>query len=117
MPCPAEAALRADEVRELSALPGADFLVDTEPRECDFGRHAPGTQHATLAQMQYVAPGTLVYWWLLWDDAGHRELRVAQGCPQLVVDETCLLVEGHPGACDQSTGFTREELAGWTGVN
>ncbi|MGW3272253.1 hypothetical protein ACWDFH_12375 [Streptomyces kronopolitis] len=111
MPCPAEAALTANEVRELSALPGADFEVDTEPRECDFAVHAAGTQHVTLAQMQYIGPGSLTYWWLFWDDAGHRELRVAPECPKLVVDETCLLVEGHPGACDQSIGFTREELA------
>ncbi|MEW1548407.1 hypothetical protein [Streptomyces tsukubensis] len=56
-------------------------------------------------------PGKLVVWWLLWDDKGRRELRIAPGCEKAVVSETCLLIKGHPGTCDQSIGFTREELA------
>ena len=116
MPCPAEAALTADEVRALSALPGAEFEVDTEPRGCELAVHAPGTQHATSAQMQYTESGLIVLWWLFWDDEGHRELRIAPECSKLVVTEACLLVKGHPGACDQSIGFTREELARGLGL-
>lgn len=110
MPCPAEVALTDDEVHALNALPGADFEVDAEPLGCDFGAHGPEAQHTVCAQMQYESSG-LVLWWLFWDDEGRRELQVAPGCQKVVVSEACLLVEDHPGACDQSLGFTREELA------
>ncbi|MFJ2778170.1 MULTISPECIES: hypothetical protein [unclassified Kitasatospora] len=56
-------------------------------------------------------PGGLALWWLFWDDEGRRELRIAPGCEKVVVSEAFLLVEDHPGTCDQSIGFTREELA------
>jgi hypothetical protein len=108
--CRAHAALTVDEVRYLNALPGADFKADMKPLGCDFAAHGPGGRHAVCAQMQYTGAGDLVLWWLRWDDHGHRELRIAPGCRKIVVDETCLLIEGHPGACDQDSGWTREEL-------
>ncbi|MFD4576726.1 hypothetical protein ACFWNK_30715 [Streptomyces sp. NPDC058417] len=110
MPCTAEAALTDDEVRALNALPGADFEVDTEPLGCDFGVHGSDAQHTVYAQMQYE-PGELVLWWLFWDDEGRQELRIAPGCEKVVVSEACLRVEGHPGTCNPSIGFTREELS------
>ncbi|WP_433855170.1 hypothetical protein [Streptomyces kronopolitis] len=110
MPCSAEVALTDDEVRALNALPGADFEVDAEPLGCDFGVHGPNVQHTVCAQMQYE-PGRLVLWWLLWDDEGRRELRISPGCQKVVVSDACLLIEDHPGTCDQSIGFAREELA------
>ncbi|MFE7114098.1 hypothetical protein ACFU99_01555 [Streptomyces sp. NPDC057654] len=111
MPCSATVALENDEVRILNALPGADFEVDAEPLGCDFGEHGLDVQHTVCAQMQYTGNGGLVLWWLLWNDGGRRELRIAPGCRKVVVCEACLLIEGHPGACDQSIGFTREQLA------
>lgn len=111
MPCSAEVALTDDEVRALNALPGADFEVDAEPLGCDFGVHGPDVQHTACAQMQYTEPDGVERWWLLWDDEGRRELRIAPGCQKVVVSDTCLLIEDHPGTCDQSIGFTREELA------
>ncbi|NUQ96153.1 MAG: hypothetical protein HOY79_06170 [Streptomyces sp.] len=104
-------ALTDDEVRALNALPGADFEVDAEPLGCDFGVHGPDVQHTACAQMQYTEPDGVERWWLLWDDEGRRELRIAPGCQKVVVSDTCLLIEDHPGTCDQSIGFTREELA------
>lgn len=100
--CRASAVLSADEARILNALPGADFTADTEPLGCDFTAHEPGMRHAACAQMQSTDSGDLALWWLLWDDGGSRELRMASGCQKLVVDETCLLIDGHPGNCDEN---------------
>ena len=102
--CPAEAALTNDEACDLNILPGADFKADTKPLGCDFAMHASGGRHAVCVQVQYTA-GTLILWWLLWDDDGYRELRIAPGCRRNVVDESCLLIWDHPGECDQDCGW------------
>jgi hypothetical protein len=108
--CRAYAALTVDEARYLNAMPGADFKADAKPLGCAFATHGPGGRHAVCAQMQYTGAGDLVLWWLRWGAHGHREIRIAPGCRKIVVDETCLLIEGHPGECDQDCGWTREEL-------
>jgi hypothetical protein len=82
----------------------------TEPLGCDFAMHEPEAPHTVCAQMQYTAAADLVLWWLLWDEDGYRELRIAPGCRKIVVDETSLLIEGHPQDCDEDWGWTREEL-------
>ncbi|HWU06338.1 MAG TPA: hypothetical protein VN520_08125 [Streptomyces sp.] len=108
--CRAQATLTAQETRYLNALPDADFTADAHPLGCDFAAHPRETRHAACAQMQYTGAGELVLWWLLWGEDGHREIRTAPGCRRHVVDETCLLIEDHPGACDQDCGWSREEL-------
>lgn len=105
--CPAEAVLTIDEARYLNTLPGADFDANTEPLGCDFEVHEPEVRHAACAQMQYIEPGKIVLWWLLWGEDGHRELRIEQGCRKTVVDETCLLIKGHPHGCNQDIFSTR----------
>ncbi|MER6526638.1 hypothetical protein [Streptomyces sp. NPDC001508] len=107
--CPAAAALTNAEARDMNILPGADFEADTEPLGCEFAVHDAEWRHAACAQVQFIA-GKLILWWLLWDDAGYRELRIAPGCNRSVVDESCLLIWDHPGECDQDCGWTREEL-------
>lgn len=108
--CRAQAVLTAQEAHYLNALPGADFMADAQPLGCDFMAHLPGVRHVACAQMQYTGAGSLVLWWLLWGEDGHRELRTALGCRKGVVDETCLLIDGHPGDCDQDCGWSREGL-------
>jgi hypothetical protein len=101
MRCPAETALTADETCRLDALPYTHFELDEMPYQCDFGEHGTEVRHTALAQMQHYEPGGLVLWWVLWDDEGHQEVRLWPGCDQPVAEETCLLIKGHPGACDQ----------------
>ncbi|WP_141747548.1 hypothetical protein [Streptomyces nanshensis] len=109
--CPAQAALTAAQARLLNALPGAGFDAGTEPLGCDFASHGPEVRHSACVQMQDTGSGEgLVLHWLLWGEDGSREIRIALDCPKLVVDETCLLIDGHPGPCDQDIGFTPEEL-------
>ncbi|WP_328434597.1 hypothetical protein [Streptomyces sp. NBC_00425] len=93
----------------MNSLPGADFEADAEPLGCDFAMHDAGGRHAVCAQMQYIA-GKVILWWLLWDDDGYRELRIAPGCRRSVVAESCLLIWDHPGECNQDCGLTREDL-------
>lgn len=105
MRCSAETTLTPDEMRRLEALPCATDFGLQAPYACDLEEHGPEERHSTLAQMQHYEPGGLAYWWLLWDDAGRQEVRLWPGCDRIVVDETCLLIKDHPGACDQEIGW------------
>ncbi|MEU7156066.1 hypothetical protein AB0A98_06425 [Streptomyces chrestomyceticus] len=95
----------------MNAWSGAGFEVDAEPLGCDFGEHGPGVHPTVCVQMKYTEFGGLVLWWLFWNDERRRELRIAPGCQRAVVSGACLLIKDNPGACDQSIGFTREEIA------
>jgi hypothetical protein len=100
----------------MNALPHAVFDVSIRPHPCEFTVHGPEVRHAFNTQVQDDEKGGLVLWWLLWDDSGNRELKIAPGCHRIVGEERCLLIDEHPGDCDEEIGFTREELAEGLGL-
>ncbi|MGW9069255.1 hypothetical protein ACWGQT_07395 [Streptomyces yangpuensis] len=109
--CPATSALAPQEAERLAALPGIVMDADTEPYHCDYAQHGPDVRH-TACVLEQEVDGRSVLWWLVWGNEGQRDVVAAPGCRKIVRNETCLLIKGHPGDCDQEIGFTREELRG-----
>lgn len=106
--CPAETSLSADEAHRLNALPSAVLTNNTHHLlGCGFAVHDTGTPHSALAELQEASPTGNVLWWLIWNDDGMREIRIAPGCKRTVRTDTCMLIWDHPGKCSEDCGFTK----------
>ncbi|MEU9886793.1 hypothetical protein [Sphaerisporangium sp. NPDC051011] len=87
--------LTAEEVAFLDGLPDGAHTVESV-RPCEIQEGHEGV-HMSLGQ----AAKDDVEWWILWDDAGGREIGVLPPCeiedPES--EHQCVLPLGHPGRC------------------
>ncbi|MFE9833997.1 hypothetical protein ACFYP4_02440 [Streptomyces sp. NPDC005551] len=108
--CTARAALSEAEAKHFNELEDAEHAVDTDPGLCELDTHGPEVRHVMMVQNQYDGE-TSTSWWLRWDDAGEREIKVEPYCDRPMEDpgQFCLLVAEHLGQCSYGTDDTHDD--------